>query len=82
MANDHHALRTFAAGMTAGRSMDEMEALLAPRPGGPREQLGGGLATPEAVARRWQLLGREPGPWRKQQGRRPSPPTASSTSAR
>jgi hydroxymethylglutaryl-CoA reductase (NADPH) len=61
MANDHHALRTFAAGVTAGRSLDEMEALLAPRPGGPREQLGGGLATPEAVAKRWNLLGREPG---------------------
>lgn len=61
MANDHHSLRSLADGMTSGRSLDELNALLAPKPGARRENLGGGLATPEAVAKRWAAIGREPG---------------------
>lgn len=61
MANDHHSLRTLADGMTSGRSLDELNVLLSPKPGARRENLGGGLATPEAVAKRWAAIGREAG---------------------
>ncbi|HEX3132246.1 MAG TPA: hypothetical protein VHX44_01545 [Planctomycetota bacterium] len=52
MANDHHSLRTLAEGLTSGRTIDELNTRLAAKPGARRENLGGGMATPEAVAKR------------------------------
>ncbi|MEK7413039.1 MAG: hydroxymethylglutaryl-CoA reductase [Planctomycetota bacterium] len=61
MAIDHHALRALADRMTAGRTLEELRKQLEPKAGARRENLGGGLANPETVAKRWRLLNREPG---------------------
>ena len=61
MANDHHSLRTLAEGLTSGRTIDELHARLAGKLGARRENLGGGMATPEAVAKRWAAIGRDAG---------------------
>ena len=61
MANDHLSLKSLAEDLTRGRSIADMQVLLAPKPGARRENLGGGLVSHEAVARRWATIGRAPG---------------------
>jgi len=61
MANDHHSLRALAEELSRGRTIEALNQRLAPKPGGRRENLGGGLTSPEAVARRWAAIGRAPG---------------------
>ncbi len=61
MANDYNFLRGLAKRLTDGRTLEEMSLLLTPKPGAKRENLGGSLATPEAVAKRWATLGKDPG---------------------
>jgi hydroxymethylglutaryl-CoA reductase (NADPH) len=62
MANDAQFLRNLADRLTAGKDLAELHQKLTPKPGARRENLGAGIATVQAVEKRWAMIGRDPGP--------------------